>query len=300
MNATEAADLAGFACLAEVAAEKPGNVTLRRGLPGLTPAAFLHSASALRAAFARPRGRRVGRLVLDTTLRTRRQVGTNTNLGLALILAPLVIACTRGPAGRIVAGAGRRVTLPALRRRVCAVLRALTLRDAEEVYRAIRLARPGGMGRVEQEDVSGRPRRDLRSCMALALRRDSIAAEYARDYAITFRLGAPALRSALRRGLPLREAIVQAFLRILAARPDSLIARRHGPEVAREVSRRAARILAAGDPGTPGAARRVAALDGWLRASRLNPGTTADLTAAAIFATLAGAGRRPPSSDLPG
>lgn len=280
-----AADLAALACLTELAADKPGNVTLRRGLPGLSPGAFLASAAALRAAFARRGQRRVGALVLDAVRRTRRRARTNTNLGLALILAPLALAATRPGTS---AGGG-------LRARLRAVLRSLTRRDAEEVYAAIRLAEPGGMGKVRQEDVGSPPSRDLRACMELAARRDSIAAEYARDYAITFGLGAPALRRALRRGEPMRRAVRAAFLALLAARRDSLIARRHGEQVAGEVSRRAARILGADASGArataPAVSRRLAALDHWLRRRHLNPGTTADLTAAAIFVVLAeGAG----------
>lgn len=269
-----AADLAAFACLAELAAEKPGNVTLRRGLPGLSPCAFLHSASALRAAFSRRRGRSVGRLVLETIRRTRPLVRTNTNLGLALILAPLAIASSRRSSCR-----------ESLRARVRAVLRRLTLGDARDAYEAIRMAEPGGLGRVKEVDVAGRPDRDLRACMALAAGRDSIAAEYARDYALTFGVGAPALRGYLKEEMPLQEAIVMAFLKILSTRPDSLIARNRGLPAARRVSRRAAEALKAGGTRTAPGRRKVAALDRALRASRLNPGTTADLTAAAIFVT---------------
>jgi len=304
-----AADLAAFACLAELAADKPGNVSLRRGLPGLTPTAFLHSAAALRAAFSRRGRRSVGRLVLDTVRRTRRRVGTNTNLGLALILAPLAIAATRPAASarrrrataRRTSPAGARSAAPLpglgrewLRRRLRATLRSLTRRDAEQVYEAIRLAHPAGMGKVAREDVRARPRRGLRACMALAQRRDSLAAEYARDYSITFEIGLPALERGLGRGWPLRQAAVEAFLTILAARPDSLICRKHGVKLAREVSRRARAALAAPPSvraGTRAAAvrrrRSARAFDRWLRARRLNPGTTADLTATAIFAALA-------------
>jgi triphosphoribosyl-dephospho-CoA synthase len=310
----EAADFAALGCLAELAAGKPGNVSLRRGLPGLAPSDFIVSAAALRAAFARrdPRRRSVGALVLDAIRRTRRRVRTNTNLGLALILAPLVVASTRRrPAGSPRREPRRKVAGRAgggpgsLRRAVRAVLQGLTVRDAVEVYEAIRLAEPGGMGRVAREDVSQKPQRDLRSCMKLAERRDSIAAEYARDYALTFTVGAPALDRSLRAGASSREAIVLTFLRLLASRPDSLIARRRGRAAARRVSRlaglafRRLSSFAGGGPSRAEARRAamgahrptlrasVAALDRRLRAGRLNPGTTADLTAAAVFVVLA-------------
>jgi triphosphoribosyl-dephospho-CoA synthase len=277
LTAEQAADLAAFACRTELAADKPGNVTPRRGLPGLRPADFARSAEALRSAFARRRPRTVGALVLDAIRRTRRRVRTNTNLGLALVLAPLALASTRPDSG-------------ALRGRVERVLRSLSVRDAEQVYEAIRLAEPGGMGRVAEEDVSTRPRRNLRACMALAARRDAIACEYARGYPLTFEVAAPTLARWLRAGLPLDDGAVMTYLTLLTRRPDSLVARRHGGAAARRVSRRAARVLAAGGVRTANGHHALAAFDAWLRRSRLNPGTTADLTAAAIYACLADCG----------
>jgi triphosphoribosyl-dephospho-CoA synthase len=68
--------------------------------------------------------------------------------------------------------------------------------------------------------------------------------------------------------------------------PDSLIARKCGAEVARESAERAARSLAAGPPGSEVYANELIQLDAWLRADghRRNPGTTADLIAAGLFA----------------
>ena len=53
------------ACLLEVHAPKPGNVSRGRDLPGLTYRDFVFSACAIGPAFARAADRRVGRMVLD-------------------------------------------------------------------------------------------------------------------------------------------------------------------------------------------------------------------------------------------
>ncbi|MEE9219823.1 MAG: triphosphoribosyl-dephospho-CoA synthase [Acidobacteriota bacterium] len=290
-SARQAADLAAFACLTELGADKPGNVSLRRGLPGLTPSDFLYSASALRSGFCARPPRTVGRMVLATIRRTRQRVKTNTNLGLALILAPLALASMRAEpraaSPRQSHPTRWKLTLAALRQQLRLILRELTLKDAREVYEAIRLAEPGGLGQMDQEDVSRHPRRDLRACMALARHRDSIAAEYASSYSLTFQTGGPTLKRHMDHGLSLREAIVTTFLTLLARRPDSLIARLRGLEVARRVSRLAAQVLKAGATRTAAGRWRLAALDRTLRASRLNPGTSADLTAAAIFVAIA-------------
>src|SRR5213594_2289394 len=87
------------ACLMEVVAPKPGNVSRGRDLPGLTYRDFVLSACAIGPVFRRCDFRRVGRLVLEGVRATRRHVGTNTNLGILLLLAPLARAALarRGP-----------------------------------------------------------------------------------------------------------------------------------------------------------------------------------------------------------
>ena len=120
----------------------------------------------------------------------------------------------------------------------------------------------------------------LRDAMAAAAERDSVASEYATGYALTFDLGRPALARALGDGLAPRAATVEVFLRLLAAVPDTLIARKRGRAAAAEVSAGAARVLAG--QGTPEAFDASLRQDG----NALNPGTTADLVTAVLFIAL--------------
>jgi triphosphoribosyl-dephospho-CoA synthase len=267
------------ACLLEVQAAKPGNVHRGAGLPGLTYRDFVLSAEATGAAFRRagPPGRRgdVGRLVLDTVRATRRLVRTNTNLGIALLLAPLARAALRpGP-------------LP-LRSRLRSVLAALDRIDARHAYAAIRLARPGGLGRMPEQDVRRAPTATLLDCMRLAAGRDAVAREYATVYDATFRVALPVLEREHRAGTRIEEAIVLAHLALLAEFPDTLVVRKHGLPAARRLARAAAGILAAGAVRTPLGRRRLARLDRRLREAvpPVNPGATADIVTAATFVWL--------------
>jgi triphosphoribosyl-dephospho-CoA synthase len=113
--------------------------------------------------------------------------------------------------------------------------------------------------------------------MRMAAERDSIAAEYVTDFRITFDIGVPPLIEA--RSLGWEEATIRTFLTLLADIPDTLIARKHGMPVAKDVSSRARKALSAGPEGR-------AQLDRQLRTDGLNPGTTADLTAAALYVAL--------------
>jgi triphosphoribosyl-dephospho-CoA synthase len=274
----EISSLATAACLLELSAPKPGNVSREADFDDTTFEDFLLSAAAVGPVLAGARSRGVGATILEAIRATRRHVESNTNLGMVLLLAPLASAA---------AGTGST-----LRDRLSSVLGGLSLEDARLAYEAIRLADPGGLGQAEAQDVAEEPSLTLREAMVLAAADDTVAREYATDYDVTFRLTAPALRGAREGGLRWPEAILEAYLRVLANVPDTLIARKQGTNAARAVSLRAAEVLADSAPGSPARDRAVMALDEQLRGSGnpLNPGTTADLIAAGLFVVLAEAG----------
>ena len=269
------ATAAQLACLIEVSAAKPGNVSPTRHFRDAQYEDFLASAAAIGPAMMRAGERPIGPTVLAAVRDTARWVKSNTNLGLVLLIAPLARAA--------IVHDGEP-----LNDAVSAVLAATTVADARAVYTAIRLARPGGLGEVDDQDINEEPTATLREVMALAAGRDAIAREYATGFATTFGLGAPAIRQARSDGLSWDHATIEAYLTLLASDPDSLIARKQGLDVARDVSRQAARTLSAGGVRTPAGRSEIESLDIALRdpANAMNPGTTADLTAAALFVVL--------------
>ena len=302
--AARIAAAAQTACLLELMALKPGNVRRGRDLPGLTYRQLVLSALAIGPAFRRHAGHRVGRLVLEAVRATRRHVPTNTNLGIVLLLAPLARAAQlaaaapgagdRGSAaGR---GGGGRAPAPArLRAALRRVLRGLDRRDARDAYRAIRLAQPGGLGRVRDQDVASPPTVSLLWAMRLAAARDAVAREYATGFEATFETGLPTLLALRRRRVSVAAAIAQTHLTLLAERLDTLILRKRGPLAARDVSRRARFVLRAGGALTPRGRRLLLAFDRSLRRARppRNPGATADLVVASLFVWLVCSGRAP-------
>jgi triphosphoribosyl-dephospho-CoA synthase len=147
---------------------------------------------------------------------------------------------------------------------------------------------PGGLGSNVEHDVHAEPTVTLREAMASAAGRDSIAAEYLSDYAITFECGLPALEAALRQGASIEQAVVQTFLELLATVPDTLIARKRGRAMAESVAAQARQVLAAGGVFSPAGQQAIKALDAELRVDghSLNPGATADLSAATLFVAL--------------
>jgi triphosphoribosyl-dephospho-CoA synthase len=170
------------------------------------------------------------------------------------------------------------------------VLAETNIDDARDVYAAIRLAAPGGLGRAAEQDVQNAPTVTLLDAMRLAADRDGIAREYADSFEATFEIGAPALERARADELDWSEAVVETFLTLLAARPDTHIARRGGAALAAQATRLAAEALAEGGVRSTVGLKAIDEMDRALRDERHhgNPGTTADLTAASIFVVLLG------------
>jgi triphosphoribosyl-dephospho-CoA synthase len=260
------------ACLAELDALKPGNVH-RYGDDPRTPLAdFEASARAAAPAIGMPMisvGPRI-RLAVEATVGV---VGHNTNLGIVLLAAPLAQAALREAPGD-------------LRTKLSTVLPGLTVEDAVETYAAIRAASPGGLGETPRHDVSAEPSVTLLEAMREAEGRDRIAWNYTHDFADIFITGLTLLDQALLRRPSLPFATTVVYLGFLGSIPDTLIARKLGAEQAEQVRQEAAILaknLAEGaDPDA--CVPELMAFDRSLKQRGLNPGTSADLTVATLFA----------------
>ncbi|MFM1995852.1 MAG: hypothetical protein RLZZ111_239 [Planctomycetota bacterium] len=261
---------AAAASVLEARAAKPGNVHPGASFPDLTHADLVAAGLAIGPLLERADTTPLGRTVRDAVQAARAVTRSNANLGIVLAIAPLAAGAPDGPGDRTIA------TLVA---GAAAALSRLSPADAVDVWEAINLARPGGLGTRSRLDVAGPPPDDLLEAMRLAAPHDSVARLWAEGYQRLADGLVADLAAGLDAGLPLEEAIVRAFLLQLAREPDSLIARRHGLDTAADVSRRAANAAARPDA--------IPAFDTFLRSPRrLNPGTTADLTAAALYMLL--------------
>ena len=275
------------ACELDVAVRKPGNVSGASAGHGMQAALFIASAQAAAGPLFKA-GARVGERIEAAVNATWAVTGCNTNLGILLLCAPIALAMERWP----------DATAPAaLRAAIEAVLADLDLSDAQAAYRAIARAHPGGLGTAPSEDVHELPSVDLRAAMVLAAHRDSIARQYRDGYADLFDLGLMAigpgfaLTATPSIGQPDTRTVAMVqrlYLTFLSCFADSHIVRIHGEAVAHIVMTAAqawqarARRRAHLD-GELDADPKFAAWDASLKAARINPGTTADLTVAALL-----------------
>jgi triphosphoribosyl-dephospho-CoA synthase len=199
------------------------------------------------------------------------QSGGNTQFGCLLLLVPLVRAAATdrlSPDG------------------VAAVVDATTVADAAGFYRAFEHVDVAVADPPADEDALDVRRgaeavptlrdRDLTlaDVMALSADRDGNAREWTAGFERTF---AAADRIREDDG-PVTDRVARAFLDLLAERPDTLVAVQHGPERAETVRRRAEAVR--GDLTAAEALAEAFVDEG------VNPGTTADLAAAATFVAL--------------
>ncbi len=262
------------ACETDVKALKPGNVGAHRAGHGMRWQDFSASAAACAEPLCRSRAT-LGERILAAIQATRRVVSQNTNLGIVLLCAPLAHAMFQRRAAQ------------SLRDAVAEVLDDTTVEDAVQAYRAIRMAEAGGLGRVPHLDVAREPDVNLRETMRAACRRDRIAAQYVNDYREIFEYGAPLLLEFRSKwGDNADWPAVGVYLTLLAEYPDSLVVRKHGAKEAEAISREAAPLQSqlARSEEPEKFRRRFLTLDADLKRRGLNPGTTADVTVASIFA----------------
>ena len=271
------------ACELDVAVRKPGNVSRASSGHGMHAELFIASAHAAAGPLFEA-GACVGERIEAAVEASWAVAGCNTNLGILLLCAPIARSVERWPEAR---------TPAALREAIESVLSELDLADARAAYRAIARANPGGLGAAPSEDVHSLPSVDLRAAMALAAPRDSIARQYRDGYADLF----DAAPTPLGKGFSLMEtldfsqpdvsttmAVQRLYLALLSRFADSHIVRIHGEPVAHIVmsaaqawaARSRAVSMLDSDP-------QFAAWDAALKADRINPGTTADLTVAALL-----------------
>lgn len=262
------ADAVRWACLLEATAPKAGNVSPGRSFSDLHYSDFVQAAECTAKVLVRT-DHGYAEAIAETAKLIAQTLHTNVNLGILLLLGPLVKT--------------DQATLPDRpdenwQCRVRALLEHSDAQDCRWIYQAINVAAPGGMGNVDEMDLNEQAPEDILTAMRSAATRDRIAQNYADGFTDLFENVVPTLEAGLAEQSDLLSGIALAHQRLLIAQPDTLIARKAGWKVAHEVQHRA-------DFAFQDAPKR-ASFDAYLRENHLNPGTTADLIAAGLYVLL--------------
>ena len=212
------------------------------------------------------------------------QRGGNTLLGAVILLLPIATAAGMLP--------NKKFSISNLRENMKVIVESSTPMDAIDVYDAMLIAKPGGLGKASNLDVNDPASKQKILCEHVTLYKvfkmasayDSIASEWVNNYSITFNLGYSYFVQQLEEIKDLNTATVHTFLKILSEVPDTFIARKVGLEKAKKISVEARRTLEKGGLTTLSGKNLLQKLDKKLRDPdhRLNPGTTADITEAVL------------------
>lgn len=277
--------IAELACLLEVTASKPGNVHRGADFDDVTFVDFTASAVAMGYAIDETQEQSYGLTVLAVAKRTKSIAGSNTNLGINLLISLLAKACKN------------KDLLTAAD--VAAELSGLDDKDSEAVFEAIRTMSPGGIGKAETHDVNGAAPDSLLDAMNAASHRDRIAAQFGNQFADVFDRALPWILEGQNNFRNLIQGIVWAHVRMMAEYPDSLIARKCGLPIAEKSQTLAQKAIDSIANGPESFFAEVSNLDFWLRSDghNRNPGTTADLIAAGLFVGLYNGEINPPFSN---
>lgn len=275
---------AQLALLLEVSAyPKPGNVDRTHDFIDTSYEHFLASSVAvypvLREAAARSEG--VGELIRRGAEESVAwQSGGNTHFGALLLLIPLAMA----------AGACASYDMDAIRRKAKEIMRNTSVDDAVEVYRAFPKAKVKVRRAVPELDVMDEgslkeireKKLSLYEILTISASYDLISLELVEGFEKTFRY-ATVITDFTEEERSINDAITHAYLRLLSEEEDTFVKMEFGTEKSEYVKEQAKVIVNGGYE-----LKEIEKFDKELIIEGINPGSTADIMAAALFITILG------------
>jgi triphosphoribosyl-dephospho-CoA synthase len=227
------------------------------------------------------KGANLGKYILKSVKETDKWIANNTNLGIVMLLTPIAMSASFSS------------NLDELRNNIHNIIVHSTVIDTLALYEAIAIADAGGMGEQEEYSVTNQEAREeliennlnIFDVLNISSSWDSLAMELTSKMPVTFDIGYPTFSKLREELVSINSATVITFLTILSQVPDTLISRKYGDEKAKEVSNLAMDVLDFKDFDEDMVEfnKRLSDFDDFLFENKLNPGTTADLTASSIM-----------------
>tara|TARA_Y100000385_G_scaffold49014_1_gene45474 strand:- start:876 stop:1799 length:924 start_codon:yes stop_codon:yes gene_type:complete len=265
---------AAVASILEATACKPGNVSPDKSFSDLSYDDLCNAALAMVPALNHEKKTSLGGMIKDAVICSRSKTRSNANLGIILAISPLAAASTSPGHPLKPADAD-------------AEIKKCNAQDSLDIYDAIKLSTARSLSTRDSYDIHSPAPESIHHAMRHAATTeptDSIAALWASGYQSLWDSLVSDLQYNEAHGESWEQSIIFTALSQLARTPDSLIIRRHGRQKAVQISSEASAVL---ELPHDSRATAIEALDRRLRhPCRINPGTTADLVAAALYVHL--------------
>ena len=285
--------------LLEVSSKKPGNVNLSSGFEGTKFEHFLASAVASIPSFENAAFRGIS--VLEGHLEIKNlgigkiiqncleeinawQKGGNTLLGAIILFVPIAAAAGMTKLKDV-------FDLLKLRANLKKVIQSTTPKDAVHLYEAFDAIKPSGLNKAPDFDLNSPESKNrllkenisLYNVFKIAADYDDVCSEWINNYSISIDLAYPYLLKQIKTR-DITTAIIHTYLKVLSKHPDTLITRKVGLKLSREISSDANYLLQLGGLDTKEGQQELIVFDNKLRknGNNLNPGTTADLIATTL------------------
>ena len=295
---------------------KPGNVHRTSDLKGPNFARFICGSVALHDSLylASLRGDKIGKKRIPaSSLKIGSLIkyayaegdswhkGGNTNLGSALLMIPLAAAT-----GSVLSKHGK-IDTNRIRNETIKIIKSTTSEDAIVFYKLAAKMQKAWLGRVSLENgppdvFDPKALKKIRKhgytfydSMKASSKWDLVASEISSGMKLTFELAYPKLMKIHRETDNINVATVNTFLEVLSTVPDTFIIRKlqslgkKNPKIiAAQISEKARRALELGGASTEKGVNALISLDKEVSGygGALNPGSSADLTAAGLMLLL--------------
>ena len=264
-------------CYAEIDALKPGNVHKYSFGHGMTAKDFYKSANII-SNYLTQKNSNFGKKILKCVLEIKKEIKQNTNLGIILLLAPVIsILLNDGILDK-----------KNLRKKISLLIKKQNIKDSSPIFKAIKIANPGGLGKSKNYDVRFMPKIKLYNAMNYASKKDLIAKQYVTGFSDIFKIGIPAYKKFQSKWGNKSWVLTGVYLTFLKQLTDSHIERKKGKKIAKKVKIEAKKYykLIKNEKNTKNIDKikeKMLFFDKKLKSKDINPGTTADLTVATLF-----------------
>ena len=263
-----------FVCDTEIKSLKPGNVHKYSKSHDMSTKDFYKSSLIISKTLTE-NNLNLSYKILNSVKKIKSNVKKNTNLGIILMLSPIVT---------IIEKEGL-INKKKLIIKIKSLIKKQNIKNSTPIFKAILLCSPGGLGSSKKYDVKNHPRTNLFKAMKFSKKRDLIAKQYCNGFEDILNTGIPAYKKFYKKWGKVNWALTGVYLSFLKKFNDSHIIRKKGKKVAINVKKEAKKYYyyLINNKNLSKIKRKLLIFDKNLKSKEINPGTAADLTVATLF-----------------
>ena len=263
-----------FVCNKEMDSLKPGNVHKYSKGHGMSTKDFFKSSLIISTCLTKKKSN-LGKKILNSVKEIQKKVKKNTNLGIILMLSPIVTVVQKEGI----------ITKKKLLIKIKSLIKKQNVKNSIPIFKAISITSPGGLGFSKKYDVNKIPKINLYKAMEYSKKRDLIARQYCNGFEDIYNTGIPAYKKFYNKWGKVNWALTGVYLTFLKKFNDSHIVRNKGRKTATNVRKEAQKyyFFLKRNKNLNKIKKKLLFFDKKLKSKGINPGTIADLTVATLL-----------------